>query len=131
LQATAGRAFSISARVAYSAEGLASQVMEAGYGTRLQQERVAETATAMEEMNATVLEVARNASAAAEGAAAARTRADAGADVVQRSVTAIGRVSSLSDELRANMHRLGSQAEAIGQVMTVISDIADQTTCWR
>ena len=127
LRATANRAFSISAQVAYSAEGLASQVMEAGHGTRLQQERVAETATAMEEMNATVLEVARNASAAADGAASARARALAGADVVQRAVTAIGRVSALSEELRGNMGRLGTQAEAIGQVMTVISDIADQT----
>ena len=36
-------------------------------------------------------------------------------------------MSELAQGLKENMHALGSKAESIGQVMNVISDIADQT----
>ena len=127
LDSVARKAFSVSEKMAFSAESLASQIVEVDQGTRLQRDRMTETATAMEEMNAAVLEVARNASAASGSASEARERAMNGASIVEQSVEAISRVHAVTQELRVNMDALGSQAESIGQVMNVITDIADQT----
>jgi len=88
---------------------------------------IAEVATAMDEMTATVLEVAKNAGRAAEGAENTRQSAENGARVVESSVKAINTVHDLTVELKTNMVELHAQAEGIGQIMGVISDIADQT----
>ena len=50
----------------------------------------------MEEMNATVLEVARNAGQAAESAKTAKNKAESGADVVARVVTDISRIHRIT-----------------------------------
>jgi methyl-accepting chemotaxis protein len=92
-----------------------------------QERRTSETATAMEEMNATVLEVAKNAAEASTKADAARAQAVDGRAVVERSITAIGRVDAASRQVKAGMDELGAKAQAIGAIMNVISDIADQT----
>jgi methyl-accepting chemotaxis protein len=81
----------------------------------------------MEQMNATVMEVARNASAAAQQTADTRDQALEGARIVGESVNAILRVQQQTAALKEVMQNLGSRAEGIGQVMTVIRDIADQT----
>ena len=78
-------------------------------------------------MNATVMEVAKNASAAAEISDNARSKAKEGADVVSRVVAGIAGVQSQSASLKEDMGALGAQAEDIGRIMAVISDIADQT----
>ncbi|WP_147820565.1 methyl-accepting chemotaxis protein [Salidesulfovibrio onnuriiensis] len=96
-------------------------------GTDVQMERINEAATAMEEMNATVLEVARNAGDAADHSDQSRAKALEGADLVSDTVEAMANMQKLTMELRENMHKLGAQSEAIGQVMNVINDIADQT----
>jgi len=88
---------------------------------------IGEVATAMDEMTATVIEVAKNAGRAAEGAENARQSAESGADVVENSVKSINTVHGLTVQLKANMVELSSQADGIGQIMGVISDIADQT----
>jgi len=92
-----------------------------------QERRTSETATAMEEMNATVLEVAKNAASASGQADAARDKAEHGQEVVGQSLTAIGRVDAVSREIKAGMDQLGAMAQAIGTILNVISDIADQT----
>jgi methyl-accepting chemotaxis protein len=81
----------------------------------------------MEQMNALVISVARQAGDVAGSSDAAKTKASGGAEVVRRSQVAIGNVNSISVQLKENMQQLGKQAEAIGQVMNVINDIADQT----
>jgi methyl-accepting chemotaxis protein len=81
----------------------------------------------MTEMNATVLEVARNAGKASEQSEMTRARADGGSELVNQVVQAIGQVDNAAVTLQTHMKELGSQAESIGGVMNVISDIADQT----
>ena len=93
----------------------------------MQAERIAETATAMEEMNATVAEVAKSASSAAQTSERARGQAEHGAAIVQNVVTGINHARRESLELKAHMAELGEQAKDIGRIMGVISDIADQT----
>ncbi len=123
----ANQANDIADRVASASEELSAQVEQVSRGSETQQQRVGETVTAMEEMNATVLEVARNASRAAEQSGNAKEKADEGAELVSNVVQAINQMNAVAHDLQQNMQTLGQQAEAIGGVMTVISDIADQT----
>jgi len=113
--------------ISSASEELAAQVEQSSRGTEIQAGRVGETATSMEEMNATVLEVARNASQAAETSDQAKRRAQEGSGVVNEVVREIGLVEKQALELKADMASLGAQAESIGRIMNVISDIADQT----
>ena len=106
---------------------LSAQIDESSHGSEHQARRVAETATAMEEMNATVLEVAKNAGNAAETAGTARAKAREGADLLGRVVQSMADVQGQTDTLKRDMGSLGQQAEDIGRIMTVITDIADQT----
>ncbi|MFZ5810598.1 MAG: methyl-accepting chemotaxis protein [Thermodesulfobacteriota bacterium] len=113
--------------VTSASEELSAQIEQSSRGAEEQARRVGETATAMEEMNATVLEVAKNASQAAETADKAKAKATEGAEVVTRMVNGIGEVQTQSAEMKDDMASLGKQAEGIGQILNVISDIADQT----
>jgi methyl-accepting chemotaxis protein len=124
---SANQAIGISNSMASAAEELAAQVEQASRGAEEQRSRTAETATAMEEMNVTVLEVARNASQAAEASEQSKIKAVDGAKIVGDSVAAINRVQKQSHELKENLGQLGHQAEQIGRIMNVIEDIADQT----
>ncbi|MBU4191869.1 MAG: PAS domain-containing protein [Pseudodesulfovibrio sp.] len=117
----------VAAAIAESSATLLDQVSEAASGAQQQKARAMETATAMEEMNATVIEVASNAANAASRADETRSRADDGATVVERAVEAMSEVRARSLELRGNMENLGELAEGIGKVLGVITDIADQT----
>ena len=123
----AGRLEAVAHKLGTAAAELNHSAREMGQGARNQQARAAETATAMEEMNATVLEVARNAGTSSEQVETARKQATEGASVVQRSVESINNVDRLATSLRGEMGQLGQQADAIGQIMGVINDIADQT----
>ncbi|GAB7080154.1 methyl-accepting chemotaxis protein [Megalodesulfovibrio paquesii] len=123
----ASRLESVVAIISTASVDLASTVEQASRGAGVQSSRVTEAATAMEEMNATVLEVAKNASQAADTTDAARHKALEGAEVVNKVVAGVTEVSEHALALKADMGELGEQAKGIGQVMDVISDIADQT----
>ncbi|WP_051261095.1 methyl-accepting chemotaxis protein [Desulfovibrio inopinatus] len=113
--------------VTIAAEQLSAQIKQSQNGVEEQSQRVAETATSMEEMNSTVMEVARNASNAATTSEEARDKAEDGAKIVERAIQGIGEVRTISLALKDDMASLGKQAEGIGTIMHVISDIADQT----
>jgi methyl-accepting chemotaxis protein len=123
----AGRLEGVVEIVTSASEELSAQIEQSTRGAEQQAARTGETATAMEEMNATVIEVARNAALASEAADAARGTAQDGEAIVGQVVTGIGRVQTQALELKQDMSDLGQQAQAIGQIMQVIDDIADQT----
>ncbi|MDR1857747.1 MAG: methyl-accepting chemotaxis protein [Desulfovibrio sp.] len=123
----AKQAEEISNRVAAASEQLSSQVEQISRGAEIQRSRVESTASAMSEMNSTVVEVAGNASKASEQSELSKGKATEGAGLVEQVVRAINGVNTVSRKLQENMEELGKQAEAIGGVMGVISDIADQT----
>jgi methyl-accepting chemotaxis protein len=114
-------------RMVSSSQELAAVVTQAASGSQRQSERTSETATAMEEMNATVLEVAKNASDAAENSEQAKSKAFNGEEVVNSAIDSIGEMQSSTERLSEFMSDLGEQAQGIGQIITVIEDIADQT----
>ncbi len=106
---------------------LAAQIQQSDQSAAEAAQRLSEAATAMNEMNATVQEVARNASSASSASAETREKAEAGAQVVGRSLRRIESVHQVSLELKEDMSRLNEHARSIDQIMGVISDIADQT----
>ncbi len=110
-----------------AADVLSTQVHTSAHNAREQADRVANTATAMEEMNAAVLNVAQSAGTAAERSTEARAKAEQGAQVVKKTVTSIGLVHEHSLTLKGDMATLAQHAQNINQIMGVISDIADQT----
>ena len=127
MQRVAGEAQIIAEQVTSAAEELSSQADQVSSGADVQRDRTTQTATAMEEMNATVLEVARNSSNSAESASNAREQAQGGARIVAQAIEAIGQVNALTSTLKQSMASLGDQTTDIGKIMNVIEDIADQT----
>ena len=123
----AGEASLIAEQVTSAADEISAQAEQVSKGAEVQRDRTTQTATAMEEMNATVLEVARNSSNSAESAANARTEAQEGAKIVRKATDAIREVHDLTSTLKQSMDQLGNQTTDIGQIMNVIEDIADQT----
>ncbi|QJT10529.1 methyl-accepting chemotaxis protein [Oceanidesulfovibrio marinus] len=110
-----------------ASEELSAQIEQSSRGSDVQSQRVSETASAMEQMNATVLEVAKSAAEAASTADSAKGKAQEGSDVVTQVVQGIGEVQDQALDMKSDMTSLGEQAESIGRILDVISDIADQT----
>ena len=117
----------IVSQVASASHELTAQIDESSRGSETQRERTAESATAMEQMNASVLEVARNAAEAADSADNARGEAEKGGTIVNDVVAHINRVQEMTVEMEKGLGTLGEQADGIGKIMNVITDIADQT----
>ncbi|PKN09583.1 MAG: methyl-accepting chemotaxis protein [Deltaproteobacteria bacterium HGW-Deltaproteobacteria-8] len=127
LQEAAGKMSGMVQGVEGVSGALVQQVAGIENGADTQKARTTETATAMDEMNATILEISRNASTASLDAEHMRDTAQHGKDVVQRVVEAIGAVNGLSSSTRQQMHELGESVKGIGNILEVINDIADQT----
>jgi len=123
----ANRLSAIIENVSTAAQQLSQEVEEANRGAKLQLERASEVATAMDEMNITVLSVAQNAAEAASTSEAAKQCAESGAIVVKNVAGGIDLVQQHSGELQEGMTQLDKQASDISNVMSIISDIADQT----
>lgn len=117
----------IVSNVTNASQELSAQIEQSKTGSDIQRERTAEAATAMGQMNASVYEVAQNASRAAESADSARQKAVEGGRIVDSVISSINEVKEATGHMEQGLENLGSQAEEIGQVMGVITDIADQT----
>ncbi len=113
--------------IASASEQLSSQIELSTTGAEEQSARMTETATAMDEMNSTVLEVARNSGSSAELAGNTREKAIEGASITSKCQASMTLVKDESLKLRQNMSELASHAQSINAIMSVISDIADQT----
>jgi len=125
--AAAGQLEDVVANVSSASEQLSVQAAQSTEGSQRQAARASETATAMEEMNATVLEVARNAGDTAQASEQAKQKAQSGSEIVQQVIKGMQRIQVTSEELRTDMADLSQKATNISAIMDVISDIADQT----
>lgn len=108
-------------------QDISTQLALSDKGAHEQSERLACAATAMEEMNATVLEVAQDSSRAAAIADTAKDQAKQGSERVADVDRHITQVLTSTQQLKEAMGRLGVRVQDVDKVLTVISDIADQT----
>ena len=113
--------------VSSASSELSAQIEQSDRGAAESAQRLSEAATAMNEMNATVQEVAKNAGSASTASAETKQKAEAGAQVVEKAVHSIEQVHQMSLELKDDMAQLNEHAQDITRIMNVISDIADQT----
>ncbi|WP_320006327.1 methyl-accepting chemotaxis protein [Maridesulfovibrio sp.] len=127
LHLAANRVEMILDRVVSASEQMSIQSAAMLDGAEKQSDRITSTATAMEEMNATVLEIARNASDAAEESNEAQVKAKDGASVVEKSRNALDQTVTEVSNLKTNMRELDKQAKGTEAIIGAISDIADQT----
>ncbi|OEU68287.1 MAG: chemotaxis protein [Desulfovibrio sp. S3730MH75] len=117
----------VSTRLLSYTEELSQQMNELTSGVDTTAMQTGQVATAMEEMNATVLEVARNTGETAEASERANSVARNGGVIVSDTVKEIHMVTNTTDRLAGLLEDLSVRAVNIGEVMSVINDIADQT----
>lgn len=92
-----------------------------------QESKIEQVATAMNEMTATVQEVARNAAEASEAARSADQESASGHSIVNEVVTAINDLANEVSSTAATIHTLEEDTAQIGSVLDVIKGIAEQT----
>jgi methyl-accepting chemotaxis protein len=96
-------------------------------GSKKQSGQAHQIATAAEEMSQTITDIARNASVASETSAEAMDTAAKGKEVADGAVETVNRVYTSTVELATMVEKLNNRASEIGDIVTVIKDIADQT----
>jgi len=99
--------------------------MAAGAGEQTQQ--TAEVARSIEQMTKTILDNTKNASGAAETAKSSGDKAQKGGLVVEDTIKGMVRISQVVKKSAETVEALGKSSDAIGEIIQVIDDIADQT----
>ncbi len=121
------RATEIAVRVATASEELSAQTDLIVEGSNFQRERIERTSTAMTEMNASVQEVAHNASNTAEQSNAVLGKAQGSIETIRKMSQAMETLTDSAGNLTKNMETLDQLSNGIGSIINVITDIADQT----
>ncbi|TIH15177.1 methyl-accepting chemotaxis protein [Marinifilum sp. JC120] len=109
------------------AHNLASEAEEIKKGADTQRRRTDESAVAVQQMNGSITDVANKASQASQETDEASRRAKEGFQLVSHVVDSTDRVKFQTQNLKKALAEYSHQAESIGTIMGVISDIADQT----
>ena len=100
-----------------------------GMSANMQQHnaQVTSIAAAVDQMSSSVVEVARKSAEVADTAADAGRLAQQGGKVVEKTIHDIKAISEVVSEGAASVSELGKKSEHIGQIISVINEIADQT----
>ncbi len=114
-------------KLATASHQLAEITEQTEIGVAKQLSETTQVATAMEEMTATVQEVARNAISASDAAATADTEASSGRNIVTQAVNGINQLANEVENAASVIHELESDSNSIGEVLSVIQGIAEQT----
>ncbi len=110
-----------------SVDVLRVKVLETTEGAKKQAEQSSTIATAAEEMNQTINDIARNASISSETSERAVESANKGKAISDNTVSTVNRVEETTRSLAQMIVRLNEKVSEIGGIVTVIKDIADQT----
>ena len=110
-----------------SAEEMSHVSDQANQAMMGQRQETDQVATAMNQMTATVHEVAQNAQLAADSASQASTEVSTGQGVVNSAISAIGSLVQKVEQASDVIHNLESDSVEIGSVLDVIRSIAEQT----
>ena len=110
-----------------AADGMSSVAEQTSQGIRRQQGETDQVATSVNEMSATIQEVASSAARAAEAAQKASDDARAGRGVVTTAIDSIDALAHEVEQAAEAIQRLESDSNNIGSVVDVINEIADQT----
>ncbi|WP_432213843.1 methyl-accepting chemotaxis protein [Pseudomonas graminis] len=114
-------------QLATSAHSLSAVTEQTNLEVSSQKEETEQVATAMNQMTATVHDVARNAEEAAIAAQTADNKVDSGQAVVRQSMQRIEQLASSSRSASDSIENLSAEIQNIGTVLGVIKSVAEQT----
>lgn len=100
---------------------------EMAAGARDQGTQAAEVAGAIEEMAHTIVESSGSAAEAARTADQARTAAEKGGEIVGETIAGMKHIGDVVRKSAGMVKGLGQSSDQIGEIISVINDIADQT----
>lgn len=106
--------------ISFSTQQMAADAQE-------QTSQAVEVASAVEEMTKTIIENAKNASATVEAAKQSKKIAEQGNNVVEDTLVGMQRIAAIVKRSEQTLQELGKSSEEIGEIISVIDDIADQT----
>ncbi|QKZ06161.1 methyl-accepting chemotaxis protein [Pseudomonas eucalypticola] len=110
-----------------SAHSLSAVTEQTNLEVSSQQQETEQVATAMNQMTATVHDVARNAEQAALAAQSADAKVDSGQQVVRESMQRIEQLAGAADSASRSIESLSNEIQSIGSVVAVIKSVAEQT----
>jgi len=112
-----------------AAEGdqLKSSAKKLSQGATEQVESATQVATASTEMNQASEDIARNSSKIADSASDAVKVAKDGQGTVEKAIYEVNIIAETVEKVSEFVKELGQQSEKIGNIITVIEEIADQT----
>ncbi|MFJ5296458.1 methyl-accepting chemotaxis protein [Pseudomonas sp. NPDC088368] len=114
-------------QLATSAHSLSAVTEQTNLEVSTQKEETEQVATAMNQMTATVHDVARNAEEAAQAAQTADDKVDSGQAVVRQSMQRIEQLATSADSASHSIENLSAEIQNIGKVLSVIKSVAEQT----
>ncbi len=117
----------LSAGIAANISNLSDAARQSEESVLTQNKEIDAVATAVNEMSATVNDVAGNTTQAAEAANEANTTAEEGHRIVEFSYQYISQMSAQLNDAASVMQQLDADSQEIGQVLSVITGIAEQT----
>ncbi|WP_020484572.1 methyl-accepting chemotaxis protein [Methylomonas sp. MK1] len=114
-------------RLAQAANKLATITQSTQQGVERQLQETTLVANAMKQMTSTVQEVAKNAIKASEAAETADREATSGKNIVTQAVGGINKLATEVENAANVIHDLENDSNSIGEVLSVIQGIAEQT----
>ncbi|MBQ7606600.1 MAG: methyl-accepting chemotaxis protein [Desulfovibrionaceae bacterium] len=123
----AGSLNEMTEHIAKATADLAEEMRQLNLGAHASAEKLQEAASTMSQMHSTVQKVANNASEAARAGSETKGEAEEGASIVSECVQSIIATHAATVALQEDMQELNTHAQSITRIMSVISDIADQT----
>nr|WP_307341985.1 methyl-accepting chemotaxis protein [Pseudomonas lini] len=114
-------------QLASSAQSLSAVTEQTNLEVSSQKEETDQVATAMNQMTATVHDVARNAEEAAQAAQTADDKVESGQQVVRQSMARIEQLADSATSASSSIESLSAQIQNIGTVLSVIKSVAEQT----
>ena len=114
-------------QLATSAHSLSAVTEQTNLEVSTQKEETEQVATAMNQMTATVHDVARNAEEAAQAAQTADDKVDSGQQVVRQSMQRIEQLADSANSASQSIESLSAEIQNIGTVLSVIKSVAEQT----
>jgi methyl-accepting chemotaxis protein len=114
-------------QLASSAHSLSAVTEQTNLEVSSQKEETEQVATAMNQMTATVHDVARNAEEAAQAAQTADDKVESGQEVVRQSMQRIEQLADSAASASTSIESLSAEIQNIGTVLGVIKSVAEQT----
>jgi methyl-accepting chemotaxis protein len=114
-------------QLASAANEISSSAEELSAGAKEQTNQTAQVSAAVEEMTATIVEASKNTAEAADKAKGAASKSQEGSRLAEDTSHGMDEIVQSSDVTGKNIEGLAEKATAIGEIIKVIDDIADQT----